>query len=205
MMQANKPGITFHEMMEGTFALGETDPHDGAEKGKAAGTTLSIACTVTISDVDRFIADPNHNGEIIGKVSFTPFGESIPADSGVFNLFSPTDDPTLKLMIYELAFSFDAQDYYLAGRKEVRNDPVYDLWRDTTTLYTTLHRGTGVAGPVVGAGILTIDLERFTKLISSIEVTNALSVADKARTLLNFGHFFLGELWDTYGPAAKGM
>jgi cholesterol oxidase len=204
-MQDNQPGIVFHETMEGAFALGETDPHSGSEKGKAAGTTLSILCAVTISDVDRFISDPNHYGAIIGQVSFTPFGENMPANSGVFNLFSPTDDPTLKLMIYELAFAYNGQNYYLAGRKEVRDDPVYDLWGDTTTLYTTLHQGTDVNGPIVGAGILTIDLERFTKLISSIEVTNALSIADKAGTLLNFGRFFLGELWDTYGPTAKGQ
>jgi cholesterol oxidase len=60
---------------------------------------------------------------------------------------------------YELAFVLGSQDYYLAGRKEVRHDPVYDLWRDTTTLYTTLHQGTDKTGTVVGAGILTIDLD----------------------------------------------
>ena len=204
-MQNEKSGITFHETMLGPFALGETDPQAGAEKGKVAGTTLSIACTIDIDDVDRFISDPDHNGAINGQVSFTPFGENMPAKSGVFNLFSPTDDPMRKLMVYELAFGHSDQDYYLAGQKEIRHDPAYDLWRDTTTLYTTLHQGTDRTGPVVGAGILTIDLDRFMKLISSIRVTNAPSLVDQARTLLHFGHFFLGELWDTYGPGAKSQ
>jgi hypothetical protein len=68
-----------------------------------------------------------------------------------------------------------------------------------------LHQDTDKTGTVVGAGILTIDLDRFTKLVSSISVTNALSISDQARTLLHFGRFFLGELWDTYGPAAKSQ
>ncbi len=204
-MQDDKAGIAFHETMAGPFALGETDPHVGAEKGKAAGTTLRITCAINIHDLDRFIADPNHYGDIIGQVSFTPFEENMPAKSGVFNLFSPTDDPKRKLMVYELAFAHAGQDYYLAGRKEVRNDPIYDLWRDTTTLYTTLHQGTDRSGPIVGAGILTIDMGSFTKMVSSMQVTNAHSITDKAGTLFHFGRFFLGELWDTYGPGAKSQ
>ncbi len=204
-MQDDKAGIAFHETMSGPFALGETDPHVGAEKGKAAGTTLSITCAINIHDLDRFIADPNHYGDIIGQVSFTPFEENMPAKSGVFNLFSPTDDTKRKLMVYELAFAHAGQDYYLAGRKEVRNDPIYDLWRDTTTLYTTLHQGSDHSGPIVGAGILTIDMGSFTKMVSSMQVTNAHSITDKAGTLFHFGRFFLGELWDTYGPGAKSQ
>jgi predicted acylesterase/phospholipase RssA len=204
-MQNDKAGIAFHESMTGPFAPGETDPPAGAAKGKAAGTTLSITCAINIHDLDRFIADPDHYGDISGQVSFTPFEENMPAKSGVFNLFSPTDDPTCKLMVYELAFAHDGQDYYLAGRKEVRNDPVYDLWRDTTTLYTTLHQGTDRSGPIVGAGILTIDMAGFLKMLASINVTSAHSVANTADTLFHFGRFFLGELWDTYGPAAKSQ
>ena len=204
-MQDDKAGIAFHETMAGPFALGETDPHVGAEKGKAAGTTLRITCAINIHDLDRFIADPNHYGDITGQVSFTPFEENMPAKSGVFNLFSPTDDPKRKLMVYELAFAHAGQDYYLAGRKEVRNDPIYDLWRDTTTLYTTLHQGADRSGPIVGAGIVTIDMGAFTKMVSSMQVTNAHSITDEAGTLVHFGRFFLGELWDTYGPGPKSQ
>jgi cholesterol oxidase len=188
--------------MVGPFALGEADPQAGVEKGKTAGTTLSITCSINIHDLDRFLTDPNHYGDITGQVSFTPFEQNMPAKSGIFNLFSPTDDPTLKLMVYELAFAHNGQDYYLAGHKDVRNDPVSDLWRDTTTLYTTLHQGTDRSGPIVGAGILTIDMGAFTKMVSSMRVTNAHTITDEAGTLFHFGRFFLGELWDTYRPGA---
>ena len=109
------------------------------------------------------------------------------------------------MLFRSLAFAHDGQDYYLAGRKEVRNDPVYDLWRDTTTLYTTLHQGADRSGPIVGAGILTIDMAGFLKMLTSINVTSAHSVANTADTLFHFGRFFLGELWDTYGPTAKSQ
>lgn len=201
-MQEDTTGIAFHEIMQGPFAFGETDPHAGAEAGKAAGTTLSISCSIIIRDLDRFLSDPDHHGDITGHVSVAALAENMPARSGIFQLFSPDDDQIDRLMVYELAFAHDGQDYYLAGRKTVRHDPVYDLWRDTTTLYTTLHQGTDQRGPIVGAGILTIDLDRLIKLIGSIQVIHARSTAEKAHTLLHFGRFFLGELWDIYGPQA---
>jgi hypothetical protein len=202
-MQDDTTGIAFHETMEGPFALGETDPHAGAEAGKTAGTMLSIACSITIHNLDHFMSDPDHHGDITGHVSFTTLGENLPAKSGMFNLFSPTHDPTEKLMVYELAFAHDGQGYYLTGRKNVRHDPVFDILRDTTTLYTTLHLGTDQSGPIVGAGILTIDIDRLMKLVSSMQVLHVHSTADKARALLQFGRFFLGELWDIYGPKAS--
>ena len=193
-------GVTFRETMRGGFALGETEPQAGEKKGKAEDSNLSMNATIDIRDLNRFIADPNHLGSITGHINFTPFGENIPAQSGVFNLFSPTDRPKLKLMVYELAFQHEGQDYYLAGKKEVRDDPRIDLWKDTTTLYTRLHKGTDRSAPVVGAGVLSLNVKELTKLVSTMRVTNADSLSDKTKALFDFGKFFLGELWDSYGP-----
>lgn len=198
-MHDNQLGITFHETMTGGFALDQTDPRSGEKKGLSADTTLSMHATINIRDLNRFIFNSNHTGSITGNISFAPFGENIPAKSGVFNLFSPTDNPKLKLMIYELAFEHDGQDYYLAGKKEVQDDPGFDLWKDTTTLYTQLHQGKDKLAPVVGAGILSLDPGELAKLVSTISVTNAKSAKEKAQALLDFGHFFLGQLWETYG------
>jgi len=48
-------GITFREKMSGPFAMGETDPKRGAEKGK--DTPLTMHATVTLDDIDGFLAD----------------------------------------------------------------------------------------------------------------------------------------------------
>ncbi len=143
-------GLTFRETMAGGFALGETDPAAGERRGKREGTELSLHATINIRNVKRFIDDPNHTGNITGHIDFMPFGENIPTKTGVFNLFTPTDRPKLKLMVYELGFEHDGEHYYLAGRKEVRDDPGFDLWQDTTTLFTRMHKGPDDTGPIVG-------------------------------------------------------
>ncbi|HEX5787787.1 MAG TPA: hypothetical protein VFY03_06380, partial [Woeseiaceae bacterium] len=201
-MKSSAPGISFRETMDGWFALGETDPEAGAKQGKAAGTELAMHASINIRDLDAFIANPGHQGEIIGIVDFPPLGTGIPATHGVFNLFSPAGEPDTKYMVYELGFEHGGEDYYLAGRKVVRDDPGLDMLKDTTTLFTVLHRGTDKSGEIVGAGVLTLGIEQLARLVPTMKATNAASTADAAKTLYKFGRFFLGELWSTYGRLA---
>jgi hypothetical protein len=154
-----------------------------------------------VHDVDRFISDPDHAGSLTAKIDFAPWGSAIPAGKGVFKLFSAADEPRTKLMVYELPLEHDGEQYYLAGRKEVRDDPGFDLWADTTTLFTRLHRGSDSTGSVVGAGILSLGATDFAKVLASLRVIEADDSATKARTLAKFGRFFAGELWDKYVTA----
>lgn len=192
-------GITFRETMSGAFALGETDPRAGADAGKRAGTRLAMHATVAIDSVQEFVDHAEHPGRLVGRIDFAPWGEGIPAASGVFNLFAPTADRDLKLMVYELQFRHEGRPYYLAGRKEVRSDASgLDLWADTTTLLTTLHEGEDASGLIVGAGVLTLGPDDLARLVTTMRVTGEASAVDRARTLASFGSFFLGELWDSY-------
>jgi hypothetical protein len=197
-------GITFRETMAGGFSLGESDPEEGQRKGKAAGNILSLHAEVEIVDITRFREEPAHPGRLTGRIDFRPFGGQIVGKNGVFNLFSPGDQPKLKLMVYELGIERDGQDFYLAGKKEVRNDPGFDLWKDTTTLFTRLHQGIDKTGPVVGAGVLTLGPEDLLKLVSTIRVTNAKSLHEKSEAIGDFTRFFLGELADSYLNVAPG-
>lgn len=190
------PGVTFNESMSGPFSLGIEDPRSAP----AASHYLTINVTVTIDDISQFIKDPTHSGSLSGSIDFEPFGQGIPADSGSFNLFAPSDRPDLTHMIYELSFHHAGQDYYLSGHKEVRDDPGFDLWSDTTTLYTTLHQGNSRAGEVVGSGILRLGVKELLKLVSTVRAINATSTGDQAKAISQFGRFFLRELWDTYRP-----
>ena len=197
------PGVSFNEVMRGGFALGETDPGQGARVGAEQGSELAMHATVTVRDVERFVTDPDHAGTLAASIDFTPWGAAIRGDEGVFKLFSPADDPRMKLMVYEVPFQHEGERYYLAGRKEVRDDPGPDLWRDTTTLFTRLHRGSDTTGAVVGAGILRLSAGEFAKVVASVHVIDSDNPAQKARTLARFGRFFAGELWDQYVPAAR--
>lgn len=197
-METPSLGLRFRETMEGAFALGATDPEPGAEQGAADGHTLALHATITIDDIDRFVEDPDHAGRLDAHVDFTPWGEGIPGRRGVFNLFAPADAPDTKWMVYEVAFQHAGTDYYLAGKKRVRDDPGFDLWSDTTTLYTRLHEGPDASGPVVGAGVLRLGVEDLIRLVSTMRATNADSLAEKTRAIGAFGRFFLGELWSQY-------
>jgi cholesterol oxidase len=160
--------------------------------------------SINIRDLDGFIANPAHAGEIIGSIDFPPLGTGIPATHGVFNLFSPADDPDTKYMVYELGFEHGGEAWYLAGRKIVRDDPGLDLLRDTTTLFTVLHRGSDKNGAIAGAGVLTLGVKQLAKLVSTMKATNTSSTGQSAKTVLKFGKFFLGELWDSYARLAGG-
>lgn len=201
-MTKNVIGIAFDETMAGGFALGETDPQAGRERGEIEGNVLAMHAKVDISDIDEFIYNPKHRGNLTGSLDFPPFAMGMSAPAGVFNLFSPSDDPTCKLMVYELAFKHDGKPYYLAGRKEVRNAMVTKMWKATTTLYTCLHEGDGNDGPVVGAGVLTLGMRQLIDLVSTMRATNATSPKDTTEAMMKFGRFFMGDLWDTYAKHA---
>lgn len=197
-------GISFRETMSGPFAMGETDPRAGASAGTQAGTTLTMNAAILIRNLNAFITDPAHAGELVGHVTFPPLGENLPAKAGTFNLFAPASDPQMKWMVYEMTFQHGGETYFLAGKKEVRDDPGLDLWSDTTTLLTRLHKGADASGPVVGAGVLSLGVTELMKLVSSMTTPGATSVTESAGAVAAFGKFFLGQLWERYaGHAAR--
>jgi predicted acylesterase/phospholipase RssA len=198
-MANETPGFTFREKMAGGFALGETDSQTGEKVGKSAGNVFTMHGTINIDDLQSFMSDAGHAGSITGAVDFEPLGTNLPSTKGVFNLFSPTDDPKMKYMVYELGFNgSDGKAYYMAGRKEVKDAPLTDMWKATTTLYTQLHQGTDKTGPVVGAGVLTLGVTDLLAMIPTMHATNTTTPAQAAETVAKFGKFFLGEIWDTY-------
>jgi hypothetical protein len=201
---ADPVGVTFREKMAGGFLLGETDPQTGADRGHAAGDALAMHAVITIDDLDRFIKVPEHPGGLAGTIDYLPLGAAgMASTGGVFNLFSPSGDPTMTYMVYEMGFRLDAKDYYLAGKKEVRQAAITNMWKATTTLYTQLHLGADSSGPVIGAGILTLGLLDLIKMVSTMHATNAQSLEQGAAAVARFGRFFLGELWDTYVKHTK--
>jgi cholesterol oxidase len=189
-------GLTFKETMSGPVALGASDPEAGAADPSAA--ELAVHCEIAIDDIDRFVDDRDHTGSITGSVEYEPFGGTLPVTSGIFNLFSP-GGPNERLMQYRLAFEHDGKPYFLDGRKHVHDDPGFDVWKDTTTLYTVLHEGSDDSGPVVGAGILGLGVEALARMMSTMR-----STGEGLEPLVKFGKVFLGSLWETYGKDKIG-
>jgi len=204
-MQMPEPlGLSFRETMAGGFSLGETDPQTGHDKGVVDGTVLALHSTVTIDDLDQFVAEPTHPGRLDGSIDVAAFGGTLPGSNGVFNLFNPSGQPGLKYMVYELGFESAGKSYYLAGRKEVRDDTPLLMWQQTTTLYTRLHSGPDASGPIVGAGVLSLGVADLIRMLGTTTVSGATSPVQQAAAIEKFGRFFLGQLWDSYGVHLGG-
>ena len=191
-------GFTFREKMAGGFSLGETEPRSGARVGHDAGNTFTLHATIDVHDLNRFLTETNHPGSLTATIDFPPLGSNLPSTAGVFMLFSPTEDPSMKYMVYEAGFLAGGKAYYMAGHKDVRKASITDLWGATTTLYTQLHEGTDRSGPIVGAGVLTLGMTELLAMIPTMHATGANSPVEAAEAKGRFGKFFLGELWDTY-------
>jgi predicted acylesterase/phospholipase RssA len=198
--------LRFTEDMKGFISRGESDPQRGWQKGSAAGTSLLAHLTVTLEDVDRFIIEPDHRGSIVGYVDCPTLGGRLPLDGGTFNLFIDEGDPSVKQMRYVLhTRDGDGREITLWGEKHVRDDPGFDLWADTSTLYTRVFAGHVEDGgtldddrEILAAGIIRVHLLDFVHQLTTFEV-EASSELERASVLTRFGTFFMGQLWDVYG------
>ena len=187
-------GIHFNETMKGRFTLGVTDPELGA-KGEHE---LAMHATIDIPDIDAFVADAQHHAQLSGTVDFAPLGLGLLADKGVFGLFSPSGDPALTYMVYELGFAHGGKRWYLAGKKHVQIGNPLRLWGETTTLFSTLHQGDDASAPVVGAGVLALGVVDLIKLMGTLETTHSSGIGASVGAVGSFFGFFVKELTRTY-------
>jgi cholesterol oxidase len=198
--------LAFTEEMKG-FADFELTEYDAAYRaGKAAKQSLMFHLTITANDVERFIRDPEHEANVEGWVGMPALGGRLPVEGGHFNLFvDRAAGGTHKRMHYRLFFRDAAQHpLTLVGFKEVRDEPGFDVWRDTSTLYTRLLGGHVTPeqqpdAPVVATGVLRILKRDFARQLTTFRVTPARRVDALAR----FGSLFAGQLLHVYAKPAR--
>jgi len=193
--------LTFTEEMRGFVALDTPDPVAGAGLGRQLRQHLGFRLTITMDDVERFVTDAEHEGRAEGYVDCDVLGGRLRVTRGWFNLFTREGDPAQRLMRYRLHLIDEGGTRStLVGRKEVRDDPGFDVWRDTSTLYVRILRDhvlpDGDANAqAVASGVITIHLPDFVQQLASFRVSGP----DGPRALEAFGRLFLGELWTIYG------
>ena len=86
-----------------------------------------------------------------------------------------------------------------------RDDPAFDVWSDTSTLFTRVLRGHVDAATeaaedgleILGAGVIHVQLLDFLHQLTTFQV-EASGPVEGASVLADFGQFFLGRLWDVY-------
>ncbi len=200
----------FTEDMRGFIAFGQSNYQDGYDQGVKDGTPFMFHLTLKTDDLDRFLSTPQHEAEAIGYVDCAALGGRCPVERGWFNLFIDTADADRKLMTYRLFFR-DAENrpLTLSGHKQVQDKPGFNVWKDTTTLFTNLFAGhiakdEEASESLKAVGILHIGMLDFAKELATVRAF-APTFAGRVAALERFGRYFLGSLWQTYGhlPSLK--
>lgn len=188
-------GLLFEETMRGHFSLGSQAPERGERLGHTEGTELALHAKIQIDDMGAFLADDRHHGRLGGVVDFAPLGLGLVILEGDFQLFSQGPGAG-RQMVYDAVLELEERRLFLHGVKRVHDDPGPDLWRDTTTLYTTLHEGESATADILGAGILHLGVAELMAMLKTLTPTGQGDL----RTVADFGRFFFGELWHLYAP-----
>jgi hypothetical protein len=199
--------------MKGYMTIGEDDYHTGFNTGRENGAGIMFHLTITVDGVNRFVTDPDHDTtNLTGYIECEALGGRLPLEEGVFNLFVDDADPSVKRMFYRLFFSDDqGNPLTLTGYKLIKDDPGFDLWQDTTTLYTRILKGhitaqqeealnqdrAALAAALLGSGIIVIPFFSFLKQLTTFRAEGP-SFSDRAAALARFGRLFMGKLWDVY-------
>jgi cholesterol oxidase len=187
--------LSFDETMDGFLTVGAPSATVGYGEGKGQdGARAGVAITISIDDLDSFIAYRDHEARVTGRLTGQVYG-SASIESGTFNLFNQGADGS-RHMRYTLRFRWRGQRYELRGQKNLDHRPfTLDEAQGLTTLYTEVYpldaEGAVAAGSRPhSAGILRFELQNLPALLASVKTGGSgRSWVAKARFL----GFFLSE------------
>ncbi|QLE49554.1 GMC family oxidoreductase [Nostoc sp. C057] len=196
-------GIQFTETMRGYFSTAVKDDNyqPAFWQGKQDNSPLEFTVTVIADDLDKLLNDPEHLGKIVGVVKAPVLSpEALTVTNSDFNLFVVQQgQQNTRQMRYRLhMMTQSGQRYYLKGFKQIHDDPGFDVWSDTTTLFITVYKGDSENDPIVGQGILKIQPMDFIKQMTTMKVTNADTIGERLQAIDRFSRFFAGTLAEVY-------
>ena len=132
--------------------------------------------TISVDDVDRFVAEPGHQGSATGYVDSDLLGGRLDVERGWFNLFVEADDPDQRQMLYRLWLRGPGGNpMTFIGVKEVRDEAgPRRLARHLDALRQDPRRpprapgdGRTTTRPVLAAGVITIHIPDFMKQLTT--------------------------------------
>lgn len=203
--------VQFTEEMLGHVTFGESDFARGAAPERDGAGALKFHLTIVVDDIERFGTDPTRRAGAHGYLDCDALGGRLPVEHGVFNLFVDTE-PGVKRMLYRLHFRDGAgHPLTLSGFKLVKDDAGFDVWKDTTTLFTRVLRGhvdehQEPSAEIVASGVLRIRMRDFARQLTTFRAGGPDAGA-KLGALAKFGTIFLGQLAEAYlrkGRRANG-
>ncbi len=214
MSPAGPAGVTWSETFKGWLAFGHTDFNQAMLPEHREPVTAGL--TIAVGDIERFLAaqadggirDPEALPAAVtsGYVRCDAFGGELVVRKGTFQAFVPAGqteprDALHLRMRYDLELLGPAgRPYVLEGFKLVENDPGYDSWSDTTTLFIRIRDGE----EQVAAGVLQISPPAFLRELCTFRGTGPTRRA-RLRALARYQKWFATNMIRTYaGPPVSG-
>jgi cholesterol oxidase len=194
--------VQFTEEMLGHITFGESDFNRGSAADRPGAGFFKFHLTIVVDDIRRFGVDPMREAGAFGWVECDALGGRLPVERGVFNLFVDSE-PGVKHMLYRLFFRDGVgHPLTMTGYKLVRDDAGFDVWRDTTTLFTRVLRGHVEAheddtAELVASGVLRIRVRDFAKQLTTFR-SHGPGIGQQLGALVRFGWIFLGQLAEAY-------
>ena len=195
--------VRFTEEMLGHVTFGESDFTRGAQTGRDGSEFLKFHLTIEVADMERFSQDPMRQAGAVGYLQCDALGGRLPVEKGVFNLFVDSG-PGVKRMLYRLWFRDGVgHPLTMTGYKLVENDAGFDLWKDTTTLFTKVLQGHveesgDSSAELIASGILRIRVQDFAKQMTTFRAGGSGGIGAKLGGLIKFGVIFVGQLAEVY-------
>jgi hypothetical protein len=208
------PGVTWSETFKGWLAFGQTDFNQAMLP--EYGEPVTAGLTVVIADLTRFLAAQADGGirdaealpaaVTAGYVRCDSFGGELTVRAGTFQAFVPAGltephDALHLRMRYDLELEgARGRRYVLEGFKLVENDPGYDSWSDTTTLFVRIREDS----QPLAVGVLRISPLAFMRELATFRGTGP-SLRARVGALARYQGYFAVCLARTYmGPPVGG-
>jgi cholesterol oxidase len=200
-------GIEFTERMQGYISTSVTDVSAagyarGEDAGQRENSPFSFVLTIAAQDADRLVHDPGHEARMLGEVQAPALSpHPLVVTEGWFSLFirDPERVATRDMRYRMRMISREGKGYFFTGFKYVHDGSGLDMWPATTTLYVSIQAGPDDSGPVLATGILRIKPLDFLRQLRTMQVLNAASEVARLEKLAEFGEYFGGVLYRTYG------
>jgi cholesterol oxidase len=198
-------GLRFTETMRGHVSTEVLDDfEEGRRHGVASDSPFEFTVTIATDDLDAMLASETHGARMYGTASAPALSaQPLTIVDGEFELLTvESAEPPTRRMDYRMRLiSEEGRVYFCEGFKRIRDDPGFDLWSDTTSLFLTVHNGPDGAGDIAARGILRIRPTDFARQLTTMRVTNAPDLRRRLAAVSAFGRFFAGSLYTVYrGP-----
>jgi cholesterol oxidase len=188
--------------MKGFFSADEKQSFENGERlGKENDSLFEFTLTVISEDVETMLKENDHKAKLEGVVKAPALSSKpLTITDGIFNLFVDAQaEVPARLMKYRMVMhSEEGKSFYFYGYKMVRDDKGFDMWKDTCTLFITVHETGDETSPVLGKGIIVIETADFVKQMTTMKVLHAGSEMEKLKIMTQFGKYFSGSLYEIY-------